>query len=288
MNRIKMYIFTIFVLLVGILPVNALSVSKNSVTIEKGQNSSIELYANSESEIKSVDFTLVFSTYDIPAYFRPADGNNDTNPNGINHHVVLGQASSGKVLVGSIDINVKLAAVDTVGAITLSNASAIGNNGNRISLNMQNINVKVGKPETTTEDDKEEKKEEEKDKNLIDKIESKIVNIELKKDVFDYTVTIPDNVTELDLKVLPKDSDAKVDISTQKIKEIKDNKIVITVKSGDIEQKYNINIKVKEENEIKIDEEEFKGSTSYKGKWVVIMVALLVVLGLSLVFNKKR
>lgn len=286
MNRIKMYIFTIVVLFLGVLNVNALSVSKNDITIERGQSNSIELYANSETEIKSVDFTLVFSTYDIPAYFTPATGNNDTNPNGIAHHVVLGQASSGKVLLGTIDINVKLSAVDTTGVISLSNTSAMGSNGNKINLNIQNINVKVGTPEVTT--DNQEDKKEEKDKNLLDKIESNIVTIELKKDVFDYTVTIPESVKELDLKATAKDSNAKVDISTQKIKDLKDNKIIITVKSNDIEQKYTINVKTKKEDTIKIDKSEFEGSTSYKGKWTLIIVILVVVLVFSLIFNKKK
>ena len=285
MNKIKMSIFTILVLLIGIINVNALSVSKNDITIEKGKSNSIELYANTESEIESVDFTLVFSTYDIPAYFAPADGNTDTNPNGIAHHIVLGQASSGKTLLGTININVLANATDTYGTINLNNPSATSSNGNKINLDIQNINVSVGTP---TEETTVEKKEEKKDNNLLEKIESNITKIELKKDTFEYTVTIKDSVTELDLKPVAKDSDTKIDITTQKIKDLKDNKIIITAKNDSTEQKYTINVKINKENKTKIDDEEFKGSTSYKSKWIVIIIILIVVLGFSLLFNKKK
>ena len=284
MNRVKMLIFTILVLLIGINNVYALSVSKNDITIEKGKTNSIELYANSESEIASVDFTLVFSTYDIPAYFAPADGNNDTNPDGIAHHIILGQASSGKVLLGTVNINVLANANDTSGVININTAKATTSDNSTINLNAQNINITVGTPTT----EPEEKKEEIKDKNLLEKIESNITKIELKKDVFEYTITIKDSVTELDLKPVPKDKDTKVDITTQKIKELKDNKITITAKNGSTEQKYVITVKIDKAKEIKIDNEEFKGSTSYKSKWVIIIIILVITLGFSLIFNKKK
>ena len=286
MNKIKMSIFTILVLLIGTINVNALSVSKNDITIEKGKSNSIELYANTESEIESVDFTLVFSTYDIPAYFAPADGNTDTNPDGIAHHIILGQASSGKTLLGTININVLTNATDNTGTINLNNPSATSSNGNKINLDIQNINVTVGTPVVETTEGKKE--EEKKDNNLLEKIESNITKIELKKDTFEYTVTIKDSVTELDLKPVAKDSDTKIDITTQKIKDLKDNKIIITAKNDSTEQKYTINVKTNKENKIKIDDEEFKGSTSYKSKWIVIIIILIVVLSFSLLFNKKK
>ncbi len=282
MKRITSYIFTIFLLLLIIPKVYALEVSEGNVTIENGGNKKVELYANVSENITSVTFTLVFSTYDIPADFTPASGANDTNPYGISHTVVFDEAKTGRVLVGTVNISVKANPTDKVGAINIHTATARTTDGNTINLEPKNIDIKVGTP---TEEPKEEPKEV--DKNLLDKIESKIVKIELKKDVFDYTVEIDKDVTELDLKATPKDSSTKVEISSQKIDELKDNIIVITAKNGNTEQKYNIKVKVKEE-EITIDKDEFKEDKSYKGKWIVVSIVLIVALLISMLLSKKK
>ena len=285
-KRIK-YFFVAFVLLViPFINVLALSVSKNDLTIEKGSNNEIELYANTESEIISVSFTLVYSTYDIPANFTPADGFNDANPNSINHEIIFDKAKTGKILLGTIKINVKMEPKATIGTINLHTAKAKTKDGETINLNNQSINVKVGTP---VEEPKEEPKSA-----LLTKIESKIVNIELKENTYEYTVDIDSKVEELDLKGIAEDSDATVEITTQKIKELKDNKIIITVKNGDAEKKYTINIvikedkKVKKDNKITIDNSKFEENKNYKGKWIVISIILIIILMVSLVLSRKK
>ena len=285
-KRIK-YFFVAFILLViPFIKVLALSVSKNDLTIEKGGNNEIELYANTESEVISVSFTLVYSTYDIPANFTPADGFNDANPNSINHEIIFDKAKTGKILLGTIKINVKMEPKATIGTINLHTAKAKTKDGETINLNNQSINVKVGTP---VEEPKEEPKSA-----LLTKIESKIVNIELKENTYEYTVDIDSKVEELDLKGIAEDSDATVEITTQKIKELKDNKIIITVKNGDAEKKYTINIvikedkKVKKDNEITIDNSKFEENKSYKGKWIFISIILIIILMVSLVLSRKK
>ena len=275
--------------------VDALSVSKNDVTIQSGNNTSVELYANSEASVVSVTFTLVYSTYDIPANFSPVAGVSDTNPNGITHELVLDEAKSGKILLGNVNINVVANPNDMVGTVNIHSASAKTTDGETINLNAQNINIKVG---TTQEEPKQDepKKEEPKkelDKNLLDKIESKLVKINLKKDTFEYEVTIKENVEELDLKPVAKDNNTKVEISTQKIKDLKDNKITITAKNDDVEQKYIINVKVDAENDTTInhatiDNEIFVENKSYKGKWAIMIAFFAVALIVSLIFTKKK
>ena len=146
-------------------------------------------------------------------------------------------------------------------------------------IDNQDINIKVGTPEPP----KEEKKSA-----LLKQIESKLVKIELKDKVYEYTVNIPNTVTELDLKGIPEDENAKVEISTQKIKDLKDNKILITVKNGNSEQKYTINVTINEiidtNNEL-IDTTEFKENKSYKGKWIIISIFLIVTLMVSLILR---
>ena len=285
-KRIK-YFFVAFVLLViPFINVLALSVSKNDLTIEKGGNNEIELYANTESEVISVSFTLVYSTYDIPANFTPADGFNDANPNSINHEIIFDKALTGKILLGTIKINVKMEPEVSAGTVNLHTAKAKTKDGETINLNNQSINVKVGTP---VEEPKEEPKSA-----LLTKIESKIVNIELKENTYEYTVDIDSKVEELDLKGIAEDSDATVEITTQKIKELKDNKIIITVKNGDAEKKYTINIvikedkKVKKDNEITIDNSKFEENKSYKGKWIFISIILIIILMVNLVLSRKK
>jgi len=288
MKRIIKYVFTVFLLLVTITKVNALEVSKGEVTIQKGGSENIELYANTTEDIISVTFTLVFSTYDMPASFTPASGASDTNPNGITHTVVFNEAKNGKVLLGTVNVSAKYNATDTVGTVNIHTASAKKSNGESVNLNARNINIKIGTPiEEPKQDDKKEEPKEV-DKNLLDRIESKLVKIELKKDVFDYSIMIDDDIEELDLKPIAKDEKTKIEISSQKIKELKDNKIVITTKNGDTEQIYNIKVATKKEEPVVIDKEEFRADKSYKGKWIVVSIVLIIALLISMIFSRKK
>ena len=285
-KRIK-YVIFIFFCMLFFNNVYALSVSNNNLTIERGMMENISLYANSEEEIKSVTFTLVYSTYDIPAAFAPASGFSDNNPNGITHTITFNEAKSGKILIGTITISVKSNPKDNGGTISIHSATATTTNGETKSLKAQNVNVTIGTSQEDKPQEEEKKEETVKDTNLLSKIESKLVNIELKKDVFEYTVTVDEDVTELDLKAVAKDEKTKVEIGTQKISELKDNKIVINTSNGNIKQAYTINVKVKEEEEIKIDNTKFKANTGYKGKWILLSIFMLLVLFGGIVLNRK-
>ena len=288
MKRITKYIFAIFLLLVTFTKVSALEVSKSDVTIEKGGSENIELYANASDDIISVTFTLVFSTYDIPANFTPASDASDTNPNGITHTVVFNEAKTGKVLLGTVNVSAKYNATDTVGTVNIHTASAKTSSEDTINLNARNINIKIGTP--VEEPKLDEKKEEtiEVDKNLLDKIESKLVKIELKKDIFDYKVTIKDDIEELDLNPIAKDENTKIEMSSQKISELEDGKIIITAKNGDTSQVYNIKVNIKNEEEITIDKDNFKTDKSYKGKWIIVSIVLIAALLISMLLSRKK
>ena len=77
--------------LIMIIPtrIRALSVSKNNLTIEKNNNETIDLYAEANLEITEIQFTLVYTTYDVPAFFNVETGLTDTNPNGITHKIIF-------------------------------------------------------------------------------------------------------------------------------------------------------------------------------------------------------
>ena len=231
---------------------------------------------------------MVYSTYDIVANFSVETGNNLTNPSSIVYKVSLPSPQKGKILLGSVDINVKSNAVDTSGVVTLSNVTALTSDNQTINLDMQTINVTVGTPSETEDKDNEE--EEIVDKNLLDKIDSKIIKIDLKKDVFEYKVTINDNVTELDLDPVAKDSTSKIEVSSQKISELKDNTIFITVSNDDIVQEYKIivNIKENKSNSDLIDNEVFVPDDNYKKKWMIVIIALLIGLPIGMILNRHK
>ena len=263
----------------------ALSVSKDNLTLEPGKSENIQLYANSDKEIVKVDFTLVYSTYDIPANFSATDGNKDTMVSGVRHSVSLGDGKTGKVLLGNIEVSVVASPNIKNGSVNISNVVAKTKDGEDINLKNAFVNVNV----------KEVKKEI--DKNMLDRIESKIVDIKLEKDKFDYEVTVDYDLVELDLKAIAKDNNTKIDITTQKIADIKDNKIIITTKLEDTEQIYTIKVNVKEkpkeEINITVDDSEFKSDNTYKLKWIIMATLLAGSIVISLMFlsnteKKKR
>lgn len=288
----KKLFLLLFLSIVIIMPINvyALSVDKNNLTIEKGDSQPIGLYANVSDEVNEIDFTLVYSTYDIPAYFSIEPGLTDTNPNGINHKIVFSEPVTGNIKLGTIRINVVYNPKDYVGTINIHSGKAITTSGETIQLKAQTINANVNVKEednTQTNIDTTTNTKEEKTR-LLEKIESNIVKIELKDDIYEYTVNIKEDIDELDLKPIAKDDKYKIDITTQKIKELKDNQIIIKVKDGDNTEEYKIKVNVLEVNKVEIDEDEFKSTYKYKGKWITLIVLLSVVLVVGVILNKKK
>lgn len=275
--------------LIMIIPtrIRALSVSKNNLTIEKNNNETIDLYTEANLEITEVQFTLVYTTYDVPANFNVETGLTDTNPNGITHKIIFSNPVSGKIKLGSIKINVVSNPKVTVGTISIHSGKALTSDGETINLNSQTINVKIGEPEENAviqNNDTSTKKT-----NLLDRIESKIVKIDLKENVYEYKVNIEENIEELDLKPIAKDEKYKVEITTQKIKELTNNQIIITVKDGDNTEEYKIKVNtLKNDEDIDIDKEEFKSTYKYKGKWITMIVILSISLFVGVLLTKKK
>ena len=295
----KRIISILSLLIIVILPlqVNALSVSKNNLTIEKGTKETIELYMDTTAEVSQITFSLVYTSYDVPAYFTVSSGLTD-NMNGIKHQIVFSEPVSGKINLGTINIDVVQNSKITASTINVHSASALTENGEKIKLKSQIINVNIGDKNdeeinnnNVIDEDTPIDIKETRETNLLEKIESEIVNIELKKDVYEYTIYIADELESLDLKPIIKNEKYKLEITSQKIAELKDNQIIITVKNEEYTEKYKINVKKQSEQEkleIKIDESKFEPTLSYKGKWVGIMAILFVGLLVGIFFMKKQ
>lgn len=319
----KKIIKLLVLMLIVILPINvkAMSVDKNNLTIETGKSETIGIYAEVDTEVTEIQFTMVYTTYDVPAYFNIESGLTDTNPNGISHKIIFSNPVSGKIKLGTIKTNVVNNPKVIAGTINIHSAKAITSNNETINLNAQTINVTIGKemPKEEIEPDnnldketnntnnnnntdnnketpkkeevnkKEETKTENKKTNLLKNIESEIVKINLKENVYEYKVNIKEDIEELDLKPIAKEENYKVEVSSQKISELKDNKIIITVKDGDNSEEYIIKVnRLNKVEKIEIDEEEFESTYKYKGKWITMIVVLSGVLFVGLLLTKKK
>lgn len=270
----KKYIIYFAFLFLFILPtdIKALSLEKNSIKIKDNSSEKIQLYANSEETLSEVDFSLIYSSYDVVGEF-------EVNPlyksalNGVKYSVKFDSVKTGKILLGSVKVTSNN--TNTTGSIILNNAIGITNNGKEVPLNSQKIDVVVSADSRNM---------------LLKSIDSNIVKINLKDNEYKYDVTISDKVSDLDLKPVPYDENCKISISSQKISQISDGKIIIKASLDDVEEEYiiNLNVDKKEKNEIKVDDSEFVADDSYKEKWLFIMVGIFFLLLIDLIIMKFK
>ena len=289
MNNIKkLYKLIILSITIFIITprVFALSFSEANVTIPAGGGKSIELSTTSDKPLTSIEFTLVYTTYDIPANFIVNNNYTDSFPNGIKHKVNFTNALSGKIVLGTVDIRVVNNPKDTVGTINIHSANGYTSSGEVITLDNQNINVKIGedtKPTIVTN------QHEEFDKNALKEIKSEKVKITLKKDTFNYTVTIPKELEELDLTPVATNDNYKIEVSNQKINELTDNTITITVSDNQGNSStYNIKVnKLKDIEKVEIDKSDNLPKNTYTSKWLIAIIFFGVIFFFGLILTKK-
>lgn len=303
----KKIIICIFLMFITIIKVDALSIEKNEITIKSGEKTNVLLTANvGEQEVSSIEFNLIYMSNDIPGNFIVSGYNNIIT--GTSHKIQFEEPVTGMVNLGSVSISVDKNPTVKIGEVKIYNAKATTTEGALIELNSQTITVTVdnsanenntdievsNKADTGNSSENEssnEKKEEtvenkEDSSRILERIDSDIVNIKLKDNVFEYTIKINKNIDLLDLKPILKDDSYKVEISTQKISELEDNKINIIISKDEYKETYTINIKIAED--IKKDEDKFVPSYSYKGKWTIIIIGLSIMLVIGLIFLKKN
>lgn len=288
-------IVTFFMLTTGVL---ALTVSENNIEIPKSDRKSIELSTNSEEMLTSVEFTLVYTTYDIPASFIVNPNYTDSNPNGIKHKIIFSEPINGNIILGNININVVDNPKDNAGTVNIHSAIGYTESGETIKLTSQNINVTVlNNRENNTETNeieklKEDEQEETKkiDKNVLKEIKSGLVKINIQKDIFEYTIAINNDIEKLDLEPIAINESYKVKISNQEIATLEDNKINITItddKGNKIDYIIKVNI-LKDISDVEIDDSDFKEKNTYKGKWIVLVIIFSIILLFGLILTRKK
>lgn len=288
-------IVTFFMLTTGVL---ALTVSENNIEIPKSDRKSIELSTNSEEMLTSVEFTLVYTTYDIPASFIVNPNYTDSNPNGIKHKIIFSEPINGNIILGNININVVDNPKDNAGTVNIHSAIGYTESGETINLTSQNINVTVlNNRETNTETNEIEKPKEDEqketkefDKNVLKEIKSDLVKINIQKDIFEYTITINNDIEKLDLEPIAINESYKVEISNQEIATLEDNKINITItdnKGNKIDYIIKVNV-LKDISDVEIDDSDFKEKNTYKGKWIVLVIIFSIILLFGLILTRKK
>lgn len=276
----------------------ALTVSENNIEIPKSDRKSIELSTNSEEMLTSVEFTLVYTTYDIPASFIVNPNYTDSNPNGIKHKIIFSEPINGNIILGNININVVDDPKDNAGTVNIHSAIGYTESGETINLTSQNINVTVlNNRETNTETNEIEKPKEDKheetkefDKNVLKEIKSDLVKINIQKDIFEYTITINNDIEKLDLEPIAINESYKVEISNQEIATLEDNKINITItdnKGNKIDYIIKVNI-LKDISDVEIDDSDFKEKNTYKGKWIILVIIFSTILLFGLILTRKK
>lgn len=280
MKIVKRIIFLLVVFLINLPLVSALSVDNTELTVAKGEKSTVNVYADLKEETTKVSFSLVYTTYDVPATFKAEEGIT-LKTNTTKNTLTFSEAQKGQVKLGTIEISILKSAKANKGTIRLNGATATSKSGNISKLDPVELTVTIGTSTNNSTSVKES--------NLLKGITSKIVNIDLKDNVYTYEVNVKEDVKELDLVAVPKDEKSKVVISSQKISELKDGKIIINVTSpSNTKEEYTVKVNVLKTNKVEIDKEKFKADSSYKGKWVVIIIVSVVALLFGFTISKKE
>ena len=268
------------VFLINLPLVSALSVDSTELTVAKGEKSTVNVYADLKEETTKVSFSLVYTTYDVPATFKAEEGIT-LKTNTTKNTLTFSEAQKGQVKLGTIEISILKSAKANKGTIRLNSATATSKSGNISKLDPVELTVTIGTSTNNSTSVKES--------NLLKGITSKIVNIDLKDNVYTYEVNVKEDVKELDLVAVPKDEKSKVVISSQKISELKDDKIIINVTSpSNTKEEYTVKVNVLKTDKVEIDKEEFKADSSYKGKWVVVIIVSGGALLFGFTLSKKE
>ena len=280
MKIVKRIAFLLVVFLINLPLVSALSVDNTELTVAKGEKSTVNVYADLKEETTKVSFSLVYTTYDVPATFKAEEGIT-LKTNTTKNTLTFSEAQKGQVKLGTIEISILKSAKANKGTIRLNSATATSKSGNITKLDPVELTVTIGTSTNNSTSVKES--------NLLKGITSKIVSIDLKDNVYTYEVNVKEDVKELDLVALPKDEKSKVVISSQKISDLKDCKITINVTSpSNTKEEYTVKVNVLKTDKVEIDKEEFKADSSYKGKWVVVIIVSVVALLFGFTLSKKE
>lgn len=277
MKKVSNLLFIIFLVFISLSRVDAITLEKKEISLASGESKNIPLTENLTEKIKKIEFNLVYYSNDITGSFQVNSSYQD-KMSGVKHEITFPTGVSGEITLGELQVSISDKPAIQKGNINISNVQATTVNGKVLNLESESLQVTI---------DNTKVKKEEVEGNLIEKIDSNLVKINLKENTYEYNVSVKDDVKELDLKPIAKYQGTNIDISSQKLEKEKDNVITIQASMNDIKEEYKIKVKIEED--IKINKNHYKQDNSYKKKWSIIMVffGVFFIIGLFLLKKEK-
>ncbi len=259
---------------------NKIYFESDNLKIAPSNTKEVDVYIESDNDFSNVKLNFITTSNYINFYSIEY---NDIFTRTVEANLT-NLTSKTKVKSGTKIATVKLkasdsAAIGTTGYIRVINASVD-------DVKVQNASLLV----SVSDDDKSSN-------NNLKAITSNLISIDFNKDITEYTYTIDNDIKKLDLKALPEDASAKIDISDQTLK-TGENKIKITVTAENNEKKiYTITVNKKAEEKTinktnktnkKNNNSDNKVAKPNKSGFLILLILLVTVLFFDLVWIKNR
>ncbi len=273
---LSVVIISLFMSLTRVKALNKIYFESDNLKIAPSNTKEVDVYIESDNDFSNVKLNFITTSNYINFYSIEY---NDIFTRTVEANLT-NLTSKTKVKSGTKIATVKLKASDsatigTTGYIRVINASVD-------DVKVQNTSLLV-----SVSDDKSSN-------NNLKAITSNLISIDFNKDITEYTYTIDNDIKKLDLKALPEDSSAKIDISDQTLK-TGENKIKITVTAENNEKKiYTITVNKKAEEKTinktnkKNNNSDNKVAKPNKSGFLILLVLLVTVLFFDLVWIKNR
>lgn len=274
---LSVVIISLFMSLTRVKALNKIYFESDNLKIAPSNTKEVDVYIESDNDFSNVKLNFITTSNYINFYSIEY---NDIFTRTVEANLT-NLTSKTKVKSGTKIATVKLkasdsAAIGTTGYIRVINASVD-------DVKVQNTSLLV----SVSDDDKSSN-------NNLKAITSNLISIDFNKDITEYTYTIDNDIKKLDLKALPEDSSAKIDISDQTLK-TGENKINIIVTAENNEKKiYTITVNKKAEEKTinktnkKNNNSDNKVAKPNKSGFLILLVLLVTVLFFDLVWIKNR
>lgn len=272
------------ILLIGFMPifVNAetkIYFSSEEINIAPGKTKTVDVIVDSDEDFTSASFNVIttssyvnFYSVDISDEFKRVDGKG--------YILTSEEPKKSGTKIASVTLKASdSASIGTTGLVRLINSTVTTSSKMELAINQVKVTVSNEKSSN----------------NNLASMSSSIAEISFSKDTLEYNVTVPNDTSEFDLTVTAEDALATVNISNQQLKTNKTNiTVTVTAEDGSTKEykvivnkeKKKTTTKAKENNSNKT--EETKNSDSYKPKWIVVLIGLLVVFVLDMLYMKKK
>ena len=253
--------------------------SSEEINIAPGKTKTVDVIVDSDEDFTSASFNVI-TTSSYVNFYSVAISDEFKRVDGKGYILTSDEPKKSGTKIASVSLKASdSASIGTTGLIRLINSTVTTSSKMELAINQVKVTVSNEKSSN----------------NNLASMSSSIAEISFSKDTLEYNVTVPNDTIEFDLTVTAEDALATVNISNQQLKTNKTNiTVTVTAEDGSTKEykvivnkeKKKTTTKAKENNSNKT--EETKNSDSYKPKWIVVLIGLLVVFVLDMLYMKKK